>query len=157
MPAYGRMRVSNTVICGCRIRAYATIEYGRMRHPLQAGLPSAWQETESINHLNNKKMKKLLILLTLFAGMAFASCDDDEQVQPKPTVEQIAEQIISIGATDVDVHSERLGTYYGVTYEVECPFFVVIDDDKDRHYFPLDKLVNMWQIPSMKALVLYFE
>ena len=102
-------------------------------------------------------MKKLLILLTLFAGMAFASCDDDEQVQPKPTVEQIAEQIISIGATDVDVHSERLGTYYGVTYEVECPFFVVIDDDKDRHYFPLDKLVNMWQIPSMKALVLYFE
>ena len=79
MPAYARMRVSNTVTCGCRIRAYATIEYGNMRHLLQAGLPSAWQETESINYLNNKKMKKLIILLTIAAGMALPAQAQDKE------------------------------------------------------------------------------
>ena len=88
--------------------------------------------------------------------MAFASCDDDEQVLPKPTVEQIAEQIISLGAKEIDLHSERTGSYRNVPYEVKCPFVIITNDQGAKLYFPLDNLIEIW-CPTIGGVVLYFE
>lgn len=104
-------------------------------------------------------MKKLLILLTLFAGMAFASCDDDEQVLPKTTAEQIAEQILSYGAEVADVYwGDAITPFRDVKFEIKVPFFIIKNDDGSPYYsFLLEKLHYMYFIDSMNCLVLHFE
>ncbi len=100
-------------------------------------------------------MKKLLILLALFAGMAFASCDDDEQVLPKSTAEQIAEKIESFMPNRVNVYSETQGSYSDVTYTIEFPFLIIEGGEYNHTYYPLDNLLEMWYVSG--TLYLYFE
>lgn len=102
-------------------------------------------------------MKRLLILLTLFAGMAFASCDDDEQVLPKSTAEQIAEQIMSFGATSATVRWGEYSRYDDIPVKIKVPFFVVTRDDGDPYYLPLENLQYMYFIDNMDRIVLFFE
>lgn len=105
-------------------------------------------------------MKRLMILLALVAGMAFAGCSDDEEVvQPKTTAEQIAEQILSYGAEVADVYwGDAITPFRNVKFEIKVPFFIIMKDDGIPYYsFSLEKLHYMYFIDSMNCLVLHFE
>ena len=103
-------------------------------------------------------MKRLMILLALVAGMAFAGCsDDEEQVVPKTTAEQIAEQIISFGASSASVYWGENSSYQDIPVEIEVPFFVVTRDEGTPYYLLLENLQYMYFIDSMNRIVLYFE
>ena len=102
-------------------------------------------------------MKKLIILLALAAGIIFASCDDDEQVLPKSTAEQIAEQIMSFGATSATVRWGEYSRYDDIPVEIKVPFFVVASDNGTPYYLPLENLRYMYFIESMDCIVLFFE
>lgn len=68
-------------------------------------------------------MKRLLILLALAAGMAFAGCSDEESLS-----EQIAGQIEGYGSKLATIYMWSPDGYdvykSNVTYELEVPFLV---------------------------------
>ena len=98
-------------------------------------------------------MKRLLLLLALVAGMAFAGCSDDEEVKPD-MAEQIAAKIASFTPKQVNIHSDRLGTYNDASYKIEIPF-LIIENESDNHvYLRLDNLIRMWYVSG--TLYLYF-
>lgn len=104
------------------------------------------------------KIKLLLGIFALAAGMAFAGCsDDDEQVLPKTTAEQIAEQIMSFGASSASVYWGENSSYQDIPVEIEVPFFVVARDNSAPYYFPLENLQYMYFIDDMDRIVLHFE
>ena len=89
--------------------------------------------------------------------MAFASCDDDEQVLPKTTAEQIAEQIMSFGATSATVRWGEYSRYDDIPVEIKVPFFVVTRDDGDPYYLPLENLYYMYYERDDRRVILFFE
>ena len=92
----------------------------------------------------------------LVVGMTFAGCsDDEEEVQPKQTVEQIAEKIDTFMPQSLTIRTGT-GSYSVVTsYRIECPF-LIIEHEKDNHtYFSLNHLLKMWYVSG--TLYLYFE
>ena len=102
-------------------------------------------------------MKRLLILLTLFAGMTFASCDDDEQVLPKTTAEQMAEEIMALGARTASVYSDIAWDFQNVVFEIKVPFLVVNDEEGRPIYYPLENLYYMYYDRADGDVVLFFE
>lgn len=118
-------------------------------------------DVNKFNEFNNglyfyTMMKKLMIILALVVGMTFAGCsDDEEEVQPKQTVEQIAEKIDSFMPQSLTIRTGT-GSYSDVTsYRIECPF-LIIEHEKDNHtYFSLNHLLKMWYV--LGTLYLYFE
>ena len=104
-------------------------------------------------------MKKLIILLALAAGMAFASCDDDEQVLPKTTADQIAEEILSYGIRNATIYwGGDKGLRKEATFEIEPPFLIAQEEGEDFcTYFPLEKLLYLYYSETSNYLILYFE
>ena len=102
-------------------------------------------------------MKRLLILLTLATGMAFASCDDDEQVLPKSTAEQMAEEIMALGARTASVYSDIAWDFQNVAFEIKVPFLVVNDEDGRPIYYPLENLYYMYYERDDRRVILFFE
>ena len=104
-------------------------------------------------------MKKLLILLTLFAGMAFASCDDNEQVLPKMTAEQMAEEILSYGIRNATIYwGGDKGLRMEATFEIEPPFLIAQEEGENYcTCLPLEKLQYFYYSETSDYLILYFE
>ena len=102
-------------------------------------------------------MKRLMILLALVAGMAFAGCSDDEEVQPKTTAEQIAEQIMALGASTASVYSDIAWDFQNVAFEIKVPFLVVNDKDGRPIYYPLENLYYMNYDKDYDSIILFFE
>ena len=105
-------------------------------------------------------MKGLMILLALVAGMAFAGCsDDEEQVLPKTTADQIAEEILSYGIKEATIRwGGDMGLSEEVTFEIESPFLIAQKEGEDFcTYFPLEKLLYLYYSETSNYLILYFE
>lgn len=102
-------------------------------------------------------MKKLIILLALAAGMAFTSCDDDEQVLPKTTAEQMAEEIMALGARTASVYSDIAWDFQNVAFELKVPFLVITDEEGRPVYYPLENLYYMYYDKGNRNVILFFE
>lgn len=96
----------------------------------------------------------------ILVGLLSISCQKDEEVIVPTAAEQIAEKILTINPQSVSIHSysNSYTDFDDVSYEIEIPFIVVESkSDNGKHYYFLEKVIDMWYIKSMNCLVLSFE